>query len=453
MVQTSRLIRQRLRAGVAPLALAATLATAIPSALADDQQDPPTRVGRVAMIDGTVSFHPSPDDQWGPAVVNYPVAASTAIWADDNSQAEIDVGSARVKLDQDTEVDIVQLDDQNVVLSVPQGRVDISLHGKQNDETYDVQTPRGDVDLQGDGSYRVFAGSDKDPTRVAAFIGQAQLVGGTSQITVNVNQEMTATPGATVSYGVASASQDAFDHSFFADVQKIYAHPVPAYVPAVPGVASLSEYGAWRDDSSYGHVWIPTSVPTGWQPYHNGHWGYIAPWGYTWIDDAPWGFAPFHYGRWVQVGSAWGWVPVEPNVSVQVGFHPVYSPAMVAFIGDPAALTVGAAVGVGVAASVGWVPLAPNEPFVPWYHTSPGYVRNVNIVNVNRTVITNITNRTVINNITYNNVRAATVVPSAAFAGGRPIAAAGSAAAACSVRASDPCGRAGGGWPAHPAAS
>ena len=32
--------------------------------------------------------------------------------------------------------------------------------------------------------------------------------------------------------------------------------------------------------------------------------GLDAPWGWTWVDDAPWGFAPFHYGRWVNCASA-----------------------------------------------------------------------------------------------------------------------------------------------------
>jgi hypothetical protein len=39
-----------------------------------------------------------------------------------------------------------------------------------------------------------------------------------------------------------------------------------------------------------------------------GRWVWVVPWGWTWVDDAPWGFAPFHYGRWVYV-SYWAWVP------------------------------------------------------------------------------------------------------------------------------------------------
>ena len=32
-------------------------------------------------------------------------------------------------------------------------------------------------------------------------------------------------------------------------------------------------------------------------------WVWLRPWGWTWVDDAPWGFAPFHYGRWLWWGE------------------------------------------------------------------------------------------------------------------------------------------------------
>ncbi len=410
---------RRILNGAALLALAFAAGLPIAPAANADDTDPPTRVGRIALIQGTVSFHPSPDDQWTPAELNYPVAQSTAIWADTDGEAEIGLGEARIRLASGTELDVVQLDDQNVILSVPQGRIDIALQGMTDGERYDIQTPRGDVDLLSDGNYRVFAGTDTDPTRVASFSGQAQLVGAASSITVAANQEMVATPGTPVAYSITGTTQDDFDNRFFQAVAVVYARPVPAYVPPVPGVEELPAYGAWRDDPQYGHIWVPNRVEAGWQPYRRGHWGFVAPWGYTWIDDAPWGFAPFHYGRWVSVGGSWGWVPVERGVVVGPGYRPVYAPALVTFIGNPAALTVGIA---GAAVSVGWVPLGPGEPWRPWYPHSDNYLRQANVANVNRTVITNITNTTIINNTTYINQRAAIVVPQAAFAGGRPIA-------------------------------
>src|SRR5271156_992602 len=92
----------RLMNGAAPavLALAAGLMLVPAAARADDAaNDPPSRVGRISVVQGTVSFHPSPDDQWNPAELNYPVAQSTALWTDADGQAEVELGEARIRLD------------------------------------------------------------------------------------------------------------------------------------------------------------------------------------------------------------------------------------------------------------------------------------------------------------------------------------------------------------------
>ena len=74
---------------------------------------------------------------------------------------------------------------------------------------------------------------------------------------------------------------------------------------------------------TYGHIWRPRQLMVGWAPYRYGHWAYIGPWGWTWVDDAPWGYAPFHYGRWVNYGGYWGWAPgpryIRPGLRSRIG--------------------------------------------------------------------------------------------------------------------------------------
>ena len=119
-------------------------------------------------------------------------------------------------------------------------------------------------------------------------------------------------------------------------------------------------------------VWFPTSVPDDWAPYRFGHWDSIPPWGWTWIDDQPWGFAPFHYGRWINVDGHWGWVPGA------VAPHPVYAPALVAFIDAPDD-SGGGPKGLGGGPDVGWFPLGPGDDYAPWYPAGPDYVESVNV--------------------------------------------------------------------------
>lgn len=149
------------------------------------------------------------------------------------------------------------------------------------------------------------------------------------------------------------------------------------YVSAeATGADALDRYGRWDVLPDSEAVWFPTSVPQDWAPYRFGHWDRIEPWGWTWVDDQPWGFAPFHYGRWVNIDGHWGWVPgeVEP--------HPVYAPALVAFVDAPAdAGGNGPDAGPNGgpdAGPVGWFPLGPGDDYQPWYPAGPDYVASVN---------------------------------------------------------------------------
>ncbi len=180
--------------------------------------------------------------------------------------------------------------------------------------------------------------------------------------------------------------------------------------PDMTGYEDLDANGTWMVMAGYGPVWAPRTVPIGWAPYKYGHWAWVAPWGWTWVDDAPWGFAPFHYGRWAFVGGRWVWAPGT------VVARPVYAPALVVFVGagpegDPNA------------GGVGWFPLGPREVYVPPYGASPTYVQRVNVMQVNNITITTI-EQTNVTQVTYVNRTAPyamTVVPRQSFVMGQPV--------------------------------
>ena len=136
------------------------------------------------------------------------------------------------------------------------------------------------------------------------------------------------------------------------------------------GYEDLDEYGTWYSEPEDGYVWRPRHVAVGWAPYRHGHWAWVEPWGWTWIDDAPWGFAPFHYGRWAFLRGSWCWVP-----GAYVA-RPIYAPALVAFIGGRNwGFSFGVSFGRGPA--IGWFPLGPREFYYPAYRASHVYIRNL----------------------------------------------------------------------------
>jgi hypothetical protein len=398
-----------------PLALGGLIA--LNAGVAFAQADPPARVGRLSYMDGPVSFHTADQTEWAPATLNYPVVAGESFWTEPEARAEIQVGPAEFRLDESTALDIVALDDAHTRLGLSQGTINLHLR-QPAPGGVEVLTPQGTVMLTDAGSYHIEAGapvSGGAPDRMSVTVldGRAQVSGPRRAIDVQPGESavlMGNPAGVTLVEGNSTPFDDwALERERREDVLAA-AHYVS---PQTTGYQDLDDYGQWRSDPTYGPVWYPATPAADWEPYRYGHWAWVAPWGWTWIDDAPWGFAPFHYGRWAFINGRWGWCPGA------VVARPVYAPALVAFIG-------GAGFGVTLAGAatpaVGWVPLAPFEVYHPYYRTSIAYLRNVNRTSVNRTVINTITvvNRTTVVNH-FANQRAVTVVPSAAFTRAAPI--------------------------------
>lgn len=383
-------------------------------AMADDD-DPPTRVARLGYTRGAVSFNPAGTDDWVSAVVNRPVTTGDKLWNDDGAVSELSIGSAAIRLGSTTGFSFLNLSDNTTQIRITEGTLNIRVRSLGEDEIFEVDTPNLAFSILRAGNYKITVNEAGDTTTVVVRDGEGEVTGGGSAYTIRPreygNFVGTDTLDADVE-GWDRGSDDDFD-GWCAERDSRIDHSVSArYVSTdAIGYEDLDEYGGWRTVPEYGTVWFPHVTVVGWAPYHYGHWAYIAPWGYTWVDDAPWGFAPFHYGRWVTVGGVWGWVPCPPRPVAVVGVayvRPVYAPALVAWVGGPH-FAVGVGVGGGV--SVGWFPLGPREVYVPSYRVSRTYVNNVNVSNttVNTTVVNNYYNTTVINknvtNVTYVNQR------------------------------------------------
>jgi hypothetical protein len=322
--------------------------------------EPPARVGRISLLQGTVSWHTADQNQWSPAVLNYPITSGDAFWTEPNARAELRIGDDSLRLDSATELDVQQLDDHTLVVAVPQGTINVHVQSLPEGDSYRVTTPRGTVDLFTAGTYRIDAGSTDTPTSVAVLRGHARFSGDRA-LTITAGETALASgndPHA-YAYRVVETVPTSFDNWSLA--RDNYEEPRQAaqYVsPEMTGYEDLGAYGQWETTPDYGAVWYPTDVAVDWAPYRFGHWAWIFPWGWTWIDDTPWGFAPFHYGRWVTIGNRWCWWPGERNVS------PVFAPALVAFINRDH--------------DIGWFPLAPGEEYRPAYRHSDRYLHEIN---------------------------------------------------------------------------
>ncbi|HSC44513.1 MAG TPA: DUF6600 domain-containing protein [Candidatus Acidoferrum sp.] len=331
----------------------------------DPSQDPPSRVARLSYIDGSVSFQPGGQGEWGAAERNRPVTIGDKIWSDNNSRAELQAGAASIHVSSMTALSFLNLDDQTTQMRLAEGTINFRVRELRQGDVYEVDTPNLSFTVTQAGAFRIEVNENGDGTRVTALRGEGEVTANGQTYPIHSGERGEFNGSDNVTYFVASApAPDDFDRwSNDRDLRDDNSVSARYVSRDVPGYSDLDDNGSWNEEPDYGPVWYPNTVDVGWAPYSYGYWNYIGPWGWTWVDYSPWGFAPYHYGRWAFIGSRWGWCP-GPYYA-----RPIYGPAFVGFLGG------------GFGFGVGWFPLGPHEPFRPWYRTSGNYYRNVNFRN------------------------------------------------------------------------
>lgn len=396
--------------------LAVFLCTAATTAWAD----PPGRVGRVGELTGQVWLYTPDAGEWVSADRNRPLTTGDRLSTDGSAHADVQIGSTTVRLDSGTELEVLGIDDDTISLQLHSGSIAARLRDADAAREFELRTAEGRFVTHRPGRYR-FDRNDQT-SQVTVWSGEAVYEGPGSALTVNAGQRAEFwMEGAAAQYSITEPVRDSFAAWNDERDRRDQRSASTRYVsPEMTGVEDLDRYGRWEQAPEYGTVWVPRSVPAGWAPYGAGHWVWVSPWGWTWVDDMPWGFAPFHYGRWAYFNQRWCWVP---GTYVR---RPVYAPALVGWVGGPQ-LSVSITVGNRRGPGVGWFPLAPREVYVPSYRVSPRYVQQVNVTHV--TQITNVT--TIVNNpqtavtqIDYRNRRfphAVTVVPQEVMTQRKPV--------------------------------
>ena len=396
------------------LALGALGAAGLPALAQAQSADPPGRVARLNAFDGTVTYAPAGTSDWRYTDRNRPLTTGDAVWVERNSRAEMHVGGTAVRMGASTSVVLSAVTDQNVQLNVTQGTVGLHLRAFDPNQPYEIDTPNLAFVPQQAGEYRL----DVDPggvTTVSVWRGAATVYGQGASVPLQSGQRVAFVGQNLTQQSAGPLVADGFDQWVRQRDAREEGSISARYVSRdMTGFESLDDYGAWQETPGYGAVWVPSDVPTGWAPYRTGHWAWVDPWGWTWVDDAPWGFAPYHYGRWAYVDARWCWVPGP------VAVRPVYAPALVGWVsgnsgGNAWGITF-AAGGAGLA----WFALGPHDAYRPAYRASASYVTNINRSTVIQT--TNVTNIHVNNVYVNRNVRGAvSTMPAQAFVQGRRV--------------------------------
>lgn len=340
----------------------------------DDSHDPPSRVARLSIIEGSVSMQPGGTGDWGNAMKNRPVTIGDKLWVDKDSRAELQAGQASIHLGPMTALSFLNLDQNIIQMRLAEGKVNFRVREIRQGETYEIDTPNMAFTVKEAGAFRVDVNENGDFTGLTIIRGSGEVAASGQVTPVSAGQrvDINGAEGAVQIDTAAAPEPDALDQwAQQRDLAEDNSVSSKYVNRDVVGYGDLDDYGTWKEEPDYGHVWVPNNTPPDWAPYSNGNWSWVAPWGWTWVDYSPWGFAPYHYGRWNWFGSYWGWCPGP------IAAYPYYGPAFVGFYGAG----FGFGVGFGWGGGFGWFPLGWGEPFHPWYHCGYHYWNNVNVHN------------------------------------------------------------------------
>lgn len=334
-------------------------------------------VARISLIQGSVAVQRGDSNAPVEAVTNAPVLGADYLTTGEGGRAEVQFdGSSMVRLNSNVQMRFTQLDSAARELQLAEGTVELRMLRRFDGNTQ-IDTPSISVRVRDAGSYRVSVTSD-GTTQVTVRSGSADIV--------TPQGDQTLVPGSTLFAEGESSNPsvrtiaevgvddfDRFNHERDLRAESALSDGAEYVNPSAAGVDDLDQYGHWVPDGSYGEVWVPGDVAADWAPYRDGRWVWEDGYGWTWLGYEPWGWAPYHYGRWYHSPVyGWAWDPPRP------GFvYEPWRPALVAFLGFG-----GPSVSVGIGfGTIGWVPLAPYEPFHPWWGRT--VVNNVTVTNVN----------------------------------------------------------------------
>src|SRR5207249_5001628 len=116
--------------------------------------DPPSRVARLNYLQGSVSLQPAGETDWVGAVLNRPLTTSDRLWTDPGARAELQLGSATMRLAASTGFSFLDLDDNAIQVQLTAGTIDIRVKRLDRDEIFEIDTPNQAFSIQRPGQYR-----------------------------------------------------------------------------------------------------------------------------------------------------------------------------------------------------------------------------------------------------------------------------------------------------------
>ncbi len=343
-------------------------------------------VGQISHIEGQLLRYQPGDEDWTLTLEDTPLGAGESLYTEGNSRAEIILPNGTwARFDAGTQIELIELRDDLTDLDLGSGTG--RFYNKGAYSLIKVRAVFGDVAAP--------AGTEFDLHVYSNAMEVIALKGSLSFTPVHTDQRFEVTAGlgsivadrhtVSVGKGYEPPGWDAWNRerdALWAE-RMTSGEMSAAYLP--PSLRDeayvLDDNGVWERayyDNGYYSFWRPTHVAVGWAPFTVGCW---STWYHesTWVPYEPFGYVTHHYGNWVFIGNSWYWAPPVARVRPHVKY-PLFNIGFAWYPGRVAWIHFGT--------NVGWVPLAPHEPYYAhrrWDHRVVA-VRDANVADLNVSV-------------------------------------------------------------------
>lgn len=248
--------------------LAPALVVSLAAGSASAQSPAPARVAALTHIEGSVAFAPAGATEWSDVMAKRPVTRGDRLWTDKGARAEVQVGSAALHMDSETFVEVIALDRNLLQASLNEGTVNTRVRQGEGGDNFEITTPQLAFRAVQPGDHRIDVDPSQGTTRIVVRSGAAVVYGADGgALRLEAGQQM-AFSGRDLKVAGHGALRDGSFDRWAADRNRTEDQAIAAR--RVPQAVMGHQSGTDR------------AMPN-WTPNQHGHWEWIAPWGWTWV--------------------------------------------------------------------------------------------------------------------------------------------------------------------------
>ena len=319
----------------------------------------PPLVGHITHIEGDVLRYTPDVDDWVATVIDAPCGIDDILYADTDARAELIMpNNSWIRIGSDTHIHITRLESDTTEINIESGTA--RLYNKSSTATIKTSTPFGTIKSPPNTICDLYL--EENSLLVTALEGSVDFL----HVADNTHYGVTAgLSSLKAGFEQATNTEELIDDPWNAWNQsrdELWEERLSeqgdssSYLPDNLQYESyaLDENGTWENVYYEGrrrYFWRPRCISSGWAPFTRGRW---TEWygDHCWVPCEPFGYVTHHYGNWVYIDSCRRWYWAPPGCGTRSSLHSMGSrwyPGRVSWINR--------------GLYVGWIPLAPLEPY------------------------------------------------------------------------------------------